>query len=192
MNVSSLSSGLSGKSDWNSLVVNIEYLLKIIEPDIIVAPYPALDRHSDHKLSSIALFDAIKKSGVRKGHLYLYTNHFTLNEYYPYGKIGGVVSLPPNFGKAVYFDGIYSHTLSIDKQKDKILALEAMNDLRLDTEWRSSKGAVKNALHNIKRDIMGQDNSYYRRAIRSNELFFVIKVSNLYNQIILNRIIGKF
>lgn len=191
-NVSSLSSGLSGKSDWNSLVINIEYLLNTIEPDIIVAPYPALDNHPDHKLSSIALFEAIKKSGIRKGDLYLYTNHFLLNERYPYGKVGGIVSLPPNFGKSIYFDNIKSHTLSIDHQKDKIFALEAMNDLRLDTEWRSSIGAIKHALSNIKRDITGSENSYYKKAVRSNELFFVIKIADIYNQKKLNRIINKF
>ena len=190
-NVSTLSSGLHGKSDWNSLVTNIEYILKTIKPDIIIAPYPALDRHYDHKLSSVALFEAIKKLGIKNGYLYLYTNHFVLNEYYPYGKIGGVISLPPNFGKEVYFNGIYSHSLSINKQKDKIFALEAMNDLRLDTEWRSSKGAIKKVLYNIKRDIMGKDNSYYKRAVRSNELFFVIKIGNIYDQNILNRIVGK-
>ncbi len=191
-NVSSISIGLYGKSDWNSLVGNLEYLLKEIKPDIIVTPYPALDWHKDHKLSSIALFEAIKKSGIKKGKLYLYTNHFVLNEYYPYGNMGEMVSLPPDFKKAIYFDGIYSHPLSIDHQKDKIFALEAMNDLRPDTEWRFPAGAIKMAAFNIKRDIMGEEESYYRRAIRSNELFFVIEIGNIYNKEKLNRIIGIF
>ena len=191
-NISSISSGLSGKSDWNSLVTNIEYILKTVEPNIIIAPYPALDNHYDHKLSSVALFEAIKKIGIKEGSLYLYTNQLEFNAYYPYGKMGGVLSLPPNFTKNnVYFDGIYSHALSINKQKDKILALEAMNDLRPDTEWRFSEGAIKQVYLNIKRDITGKDNSYFRRAVRSNELFFIIKISNLYDQKILNRITGK-
>lgn len=191
-NISSISSGLSGKSDWNSLVTNIEYILKTVEPNIIIAPYPALDNHYDHKLSSVALFEAIKKIGIKEGFLYLYTNQLEFNAYYPYGKMGGVLSIPPNFTKNnVYFDGIYSHTLSVNKQKDKILALEAMNDLRPDTEWRFSEGAIKQVYLNIKRDITGNDDSYFRRAVRSNELFFIIKISNLYDQKILNRITGK-
>jgi LmbE family N-acetylglucosaminyl deacetylase len=190
-NISSLSRGLSGKSDWTSLVTNLEYLLKTIQPDIIVTPYPALDRNSDHKLSSVALFEAIKNSGIKNGYLYLYTNHFVLNKYYPYGEIFGAVSIPPNFGKEKYFDGIYSHNLTIDQQKDKIFALEAMNDLRLDTEWRSPRGAIKQARRSIRRDILGRNNSYYRRAVRGNELFFVINIDNIYNQDILNRIVGK-
>ena len=159
---------------------------------IIVAPYPALDSHSDHKFSSIALFEAIKKSGLINGELYLYTNHYVLNEFYPYGKIGGIVSLPPNFEKAIYFNSIHSHSLSIDDQKNKIFGLEAHNDLRLDTEWLSSKGAIKHAYANIKRDINGKDNSYYKRAVRSNELFFVVKIANIYDQNNLDKIIGNF
>ena len=191
LNISSLSDSLSGKADWNSLVKNLEYLLKEIEPDIIVAPYPALDSHSDHKLSSVALFEAIKKAGIKKGKFYLYTNHYVLNEFYPYGKTGGIVSLPPNFEKDIYFDGIYSHNLSESDQIDKIFALEAHNDLRLDTEWRSTKGAIKNAYANFKRDIKGQNNSYFKRAVRSNELFFVLNVASIYNQNNLDRVVGK-
>jgi LmbE family N-acetylglucosaminyl deacetylase len=194
-NVSSIGADLYGKSDWNSLVGNIEYILNKIKPDIIVTPYPALDNHKEHKLSSIALFEAIKKSGIRKGDLYLYTNHFVLSEHYPYGKMGGIVDLPPNFGKSIYFNSIYSHTLSIEKQKDKIFALEAMNVLRHDTGLIFSKGAVKLAklvISKIKRDILGQDNSYFRRAIRSNELFFVVEINNIYNEEKLKRILGEW
>ncbi|MGD9209664.1 MAG: PIG-L family deacetylase [Desulfobacteraceae bacterium] len=191
-NISSISSGLSGKSNWKSLVENIKYLLRIIDPDIIITPYPALDKHKDHKLSSLALFEAIKKINLKKGDLYLYTNHHTLNEHYPYGKMGGLISLPPNFKETIYFDEIYSHTLSIDNMKDKLLALEAMNDLRLDTEWRSFAGAVKLANANFKKTIMDKEKSYYRRAIRSNELFFVVAISNIYNKNILNSIVGEF
>lgn len=190
-NVSPLSRGLTGRSDWHSLVDNLEYLLKKIRPDVIVAPYPALDKHPDHKFSSIALFEAIKRAGITKGKLYLYTNHFVMNAYYPYGEAGSAVSLPPNFGKPLYFDGIYSHALSRDKQVDKLLALEAMNDLRLDTEWRFAGGAVDLAIAALKRDAAGKEKSYFRRAVRSNELFFVVEIKNLYNEKILNEIKGR-
>lgn len=190
-NISRISKGLTGTSDWHSLVSNLEYLLKKIEPDVIVTPYPALDKHKDHKFSTIALFEAIMKSNITNGKLYLYTNHFVLNEHYPYGKMNGIVSIPPNFGETFFFDSIFSHTLTMNDQKDKMLALEAMNDLRLDTEWRFSNGAINIAIRNITRDITGVDFSYFRRAVRCNELFFVTKISNIYNDDIRNRIIGK-
>lgn len=190
-NISRLATGLTGNSNWNSLVENLSYLLEKIKPDIIVTPYPALDTHPDHKLTTVALFDAIKASGIRDGNLYLYSNHFLFNEYYPYGKAGGTISLPPNFDDKIYFDSIYSHPLSSDKQKDKLFALEAMHDLRLDTEWRFSKAAIELAKKQIRRDIKGWENSYFKRSVRSNELFFVVKINNIYNKNILESIKGK-
>ena len=190
-NFSTLSQGLTGKSNWDSLVKNLEYLLQTIEPDVIVTPYPKLDAHHDHKLSTIAIIEAIKNINLKKGALYLYTNHLVLNHYYPYGKMGGVISLPPSFKEHLYFDSIYSHTLSADDQKDKILAFDAMSDLRPNTEWRFTQSAIKHAQDNIHRDIMGDENSYYKRAVRDNELFFVIDIPNLYNKEVLKEIIGQ-
>lgn len=190
-NISKLSDGLSGRSDWNSLVENFRYLLEKIKPDIIVTPYPALDTHPDHKLTTVALFEAIKASGIREGYLFLYTNHGLFNEYYPYGKVGGTVSLPPNFEDEIYFDSLYSHPLSSDKQKDKLFALEAMHDLRLDTEWRFPRYFIKLAEEQIETTIMGMNRSYFKRSVRSNELFFVVKIKNIYNENILQSLQGK-
>ncbi len=190
-NISKLSTGLTGNSTWYSLVENFTYLLEKIKPDIIVTPYPALDTHPDHKMTTVALFEAIKASGIRDGNLYLYSNHFVLNEYYPYGKEGGTISLPPHFKDKIYFDSIYSHPLSSEKQKDKLFALEAMHDLRLDTEWRFSKATIKLAWKQIRRDIKGWENSYFKRSVRSNELFFVLKINNIYNKNILEDLKGS-
>ena len=190
-NISRLASGLSGSSNWNSLVENLSYLLGKIKPDIIVTPYPALDTHPDHKLTTVALFEAIKASGIKDGDLYLYSNHFLHNEYFPYGKAGGTISLPPNFEDKIYFDSIYSHSLSSDKQKDKLFALEAMHDLRLDTEWRFSKGTIELAKKQIRKELKGWKNSYFKRSVRSNELFFVVKINNIYNKNILGAITGN-
>lgn len=189
-NISPLVTLLEGGSNWESLVDNFENILNQIQPDIIVTPYPALDKHPDHKFTSIALFEAIKRADIRKGSLYLYTNHFVLNEYYPYGNMGGVISLPPAFKESIYFKSIYSHLLSAGRQKDKILSLEAMNDLRPDTTWRFSMDSIKMALLSLKRDILGKNISYYRRAVRNNELFFVVDIKDIYDHQILNRITG--
>lgn len=190
MNVSSLSDGLSGVSSWESLIENLVYLLAKINPSVIIAPYPALDSHPDHKFSSLALFEAIRRSNFRTGYLYLYSNHLSLNEYFPYGKQGGVVSLPPNFESEIYFNGVYSCLLDESKQKDKIFALEAMNDLRLDTEWRSVVGNVKNLFEVSVRKFLNRENDYYRRSVRSNELFFTLKIESIFDDNVLFNIVG--
>lgn len=188
-NVSILKDSLVGSSNWVSLVKNLEILLSIINPDIIITPYPALDRHHEHKYTTIAVLEAIKNSNIKNGNLFLYSNHYVLNEYYPYGNAGGTASLPPNFNNAIYFESIFSFPLDEKMQNDKLFALEAMNDLRPDTEWRFANKAIKNALMNAKTEILGGDNSYFRRAIRSNELFFVIPIEKIYDETITHKII---
>lgn len=190
-NLSTLGRSLTGRPDWNSLVANLEYLLRRIQPEVVVTPYPALDKHPDHKLSSVALFEAIRRAGITRGRLYLYTNHFVLNAYYPYGAAGSAVTLPPDLGRPLPIDALYSHPLSPEKQVDKLFALEAMNDLRLDTEWRSPAGAIDLATAALKREIQGREKSYFRRAVRSNELFFVVEIAHLYNDKILREIQGR-
>lgn len=191
INVSKLISDLHGVSTWNSLVKDIQYLLNEIKPNIIVAPYPSIDSHPDHKYSSIALFEAIKNLELKEGYLYLYTNHHVLNEFYPYGGIRSLISLPPNFGEHLFFWNIYSHFLPIEKQNDKLFALDAMNDLRLDTEWRTAYGIIKKAIKITKRHILGKDLSFYRKAVRNNELFFIIKIKDIYNNAIFEKLKGK-
>ncbi len=190
-NISTLAKNLSGTSNWNSLVANLRYLLEEIKPDIIVTPYPALDMHPDHKLTTVAVIEAIKASGMKDGNLYLYLIHSDLSAYYPYGNMGGTISLPPNYDNKIYFDSIYSYPLSSDKQKDKIVALEAMQDLRLDTEWRFTKNAFKFGLKQIRDDVMGRKNFYFRKFVRSNELFLVVNINSIYNNDILENIEGK-
>ena len=181
-NISELAKKLSGESNWKSLVNNLEFIIKEIQPDIIVTPHPEIDFHYDHKFTSIALFEALKNLKQQSGKLFLYTNHHPLSRYYPYGKATNVMTLPPNFEptKDLYFDSIYSQNMPCNIQKDKFIALESMHDLRIDTKWLSIIGSIKILLQANKRKFIG-DKTYFRRSIRSNELFFVVKIKNLDN-----------
>ncbi len=189
-NISGLKDSLTGTANWNSLVQNFKFILLKLQPDVIVTPYPALDRHHDHQYTTIALFEALKMANIQNGDLFLYSNHYILNEHYPYGKPGSSITLPPNFNNDIYFEGVYSNTLNSDFQKDKLFALEAMHDLRPDTEWRYGIKAVKNALSTAKTELLGGDNSYFKRAVRSNELFFTIPVEKIYDSTIVEKIIS--
>jgi LmbE family N-acetylglucosaminyl deacetylase len=180
-----------GASSWNNLVSDLSKLIMAIHPDIIVSPYPANSNHPDHKLTTVALFEAIRNTGLKKGEVYLYANdNIPGGNFYPYGYIYSSILLPPHFKKSLYFNSIYCQSLSLNEQNDKLLALEAMNDLRPDTEWRSSKGSIRKAARTTFKNMFGLDRSYYRRAIRSNEVFFVIEMENLYDVEILNEVQG--
>ena len=160
------------KNSWNSLVSDLTYLIKKISPDIIVTPHPKLDAHPDHIYTTVAVFDALKKSDKKDIKLFLYTNHNLKSEVYPFGKAHSTMDLPPYF-KKLNFNSIYSFNISPLKQKEKILALESMNDLRPSTQWQSFFGNIKMALRVLKHKILGNDESYFRRAVRENEVFFI-------------------
>lgn len=185
-NLSSLTPISEGKANWPALLNDLKLILQSFKPDIIVTPYPAIDWHTDHKLASIALISAIKQLNLQQGQLFLYTNHLTANNYFPYGQQGELVPIPPDFNQSLYFDSIYSFKLP--QPKDKIFALEAMNDLRPDTSWLSIPGAFKIFRKTLGNKLLLKDQTYFRRAVRANELFLVVNFSSLYNEAVIKRL----
>lgn len=187
-NFSPLAEKLENVSNWKSIVRNLETLIKEFQPDIIVTPYPYIDSHEDHQYTTIACLEALKNLKITKGELFLYTNHYTDAEYYPYGKIGSIMSIPPKFDGSIYFDKIYSHPLSVSEQKDKILAFDAMNDLRPNTEYRFYKRLFSDGFTRMRERFFSVEKDYFNRYVRSNELFFVVDIKNIYNQAIYQQI----
>ena len=90
------------------------------------------------------------------------------------------ITLPPN-KTAFYFDSVYSFDLDISLQSDKFFALEAIHDLRDSLVFISIKKAYKQFNKMFKRVLSGKDKSYYKRAVRANELFFVVESEKLDN-----------
>ena len=92
---------------------------------------------------------------------------FTLSE------ICTQLTLPPNKDR-FDFDSIYSFYLDDELQTDKFFALESMHDLKDSTIYISLKSSFKHFKKMLMRKITGKDKSYFRRALRSNELFFIV------------------
>lgn len=164
--------------NWAGLVADLSALLRTIEPDVIVAPHPALDAALDHQLTTIALIEALDRVADHRSVLFLYTNHHVLAEYYPFGPSDSAVSLPPWFDIDTLFATIYSHPLDKHRQVQKLFALDAMHDLRAAPD-RFVGGPTERFLSRIEwaadqvlADPLGTY-SYFRRATRPNELFFV-------------------
>lgn len=189
-NNASLDSLLTNGNSWVSLLENLKLVLRKIQPDIIVVPYPLIDTHKDHQYTTLAMFEAIRALNIHRADLFLYTNHFQ-NELYPFGDMGSVVSLPPSLNLEIYFKSLYSFPLNFEQQRDKVLALDAMNDLRMDTEWIKWESLFLESMKTLNRQIFAKEKSYFRRAVRSNELFFVIPVEDIYNSDKMESIFGK-
>jgi LmbE family N-acetylglucosaminyl deacetylase len=164
---------------WNNLVEDLVYVIEHVNPAIIVTPYPRLDGHPDHKMSTAALLEALRKLNWKRGSLLLYTNHSVSSLCYPYGPAGDVISLPPG-GSGVLFDGLLSIPLNIAQQQRKRVALDAMNDLRPGFPSASPANALRQLLRTLRIALSADDQSYFRRAVRSNELFFEVRASSLY------------
>jgi LmbE family N-acetylglucosaminyl deacetylase len=183
-NISSFLDTLPAQVTWTSLISDLKHILMVKQPTVIVSPYPAIDVHPDHKLTTLALLQALQELDFPDVKLYLYTNHFVHSELHPTGKKGSLISLPPNTSDdTIYFQRLHSHTLDEILQSDKVLALEAMNPLRPDTEWHSTRGSWKLFTKTWRENIRNTEQDYYyRRAVRNNELFFVVHSKEILNK----------
>jgi LmbE family N-acetylglucosaminyl deacetylase len=163
---------------WRSLVLDLLHILEVTRPSIIVVPHPLMDAHSDHRATSLALFEAMSLAQLSEPRLFLYLNQSPHCPSWPFGPPASPSSLPPWPNRAVQVKGFYSHTLSLDDQVDKLFALESMHDLRRpppsitrSDEWRALS-ALWELRDSMIRGRLGMF-SYLRRGVRSREMFFV-------------------
>ena len=165
--------------NWKSLVDDLSRLIKAAAPTIVVTPHPKLDPHPDHRYATVAVAEALQMAGWAVKRMFLYVVHNRRSELWPFGPAGsGMAYLPILPGDGICGSGFYSHPLSVERQRQKLVALEAMHDVR-DQQWPSSTaygpmgariaGELRALVHGMGRDTT----SYLRRAVRPDELFLV-------------------
>ncbi len=140
-------------------------------------------------MSTAGLLEALRKLNWNHGSLLLYTNHSVSSLWYPYGPAGDVISLPPG-GSGVLFDGLLSNPLNLEQQQRKRVALDAFNDLRPGFPSASARSALRLLLQALSTAFTADDQSYFRRAVRANELFFQVRASSLYEPGAIEAILG--
>ena len=177
------------RATWANLVADFEHLLKTLQPEILVTPYPRLDWHPDHRMSTIALLEAIKNLNWQRGSLLLYTNHLCTSDRYPFGAAGDLVSLPPGVDD-IFFDGIVSTPLDGRLQARKHMALDAMIDLRPSLQINSLRSVAKTFAATLKATLSDRRIDYFSQTVRANELFFEVRVSSLYEPGVTERLLG--
>jgi hypothetical protein len=173
----------NARPDWESLVTDLRFIIRTVQPDIIVAPHPILDSNLDHQFSTVALLEALKDTTRKNdGRLYLYSNHYYAGKSYQFGEQGSVSSVPPLFSD-MKFRSLYSHAVPQQTQVEKLFAFDSMHDLR-PLPYRvniSTFGFLNNTAHALVEYLRNGsefDLSYYRKAIKANELFFVYPLSD--------------
>jgi LmbE family N-acetylglucosaminyl deacetylase len=180
MNRSSVLQPEGAGCSWSSLVRDLSCVLAATKPTIVVVPHPTLDPHTDHLFATLAVGEALEAVGARPPRMFLYVVHNRRSELWPFGPAGsGVPLFPILAGDGACGSGFYSHPLPIERQRMKLVALEAMHDLR-DIQWPPAAAAHQRAAARIVPELrawvhgLGVDpNSYLRRAVRPDELFFV-------------------
>jgi LmbE family N-acetylglucosaminyl deacetylase len=164
---------------WNSLVGELAAIIADTKPTIVAAPHPRLDPHPDHFFSTIALCDAIDMVHPAGGRFFFYTVHNRRSELWPFGPAGSGVAMLPIFPEDGTCEaGFYSHPLSVERQRQKFLALESMHDLR-EMQWpndstRQAGARLMAELRALAHGMGIVPTSYLRRAVRPDELFFVM------------------
>lgn len=167
---------LRREASWNNLVADLRSVMETTTPDIVVVPHPVLDCHPDHRFTFLATLQAIRASGHRECSFFLYTVHGELSQTYPFGGSESIVSLPPWFNPDLPLEGLYSHTLTSSMRVRKLLALDAMSDLRPAPMFFEVAGPVAkleelvSLLFKRKQDF---DRNFGKKRARFNELFFV-------------------
>lgn len=183
LNVSPLVSEFDPAPTWNSLVNDLVQLFQRIRPTLIATPHPLTDDHPDHVYTTLAVCEALQRCGLTEGRLLLYTNHSPHSSLYPVGENDGAISLPPHFGERISFSSVCSLPLSAEEQEWKLFALESHHDLR---QFPSQKtptwpALLRSSLATLRNRLTGVDHratSYFRRAVRPNEIFFVARFSD--------------
>ncbi len=155
------------ESSWQALVADLLRELESVQPQTVVAPHPLLDRHLDHQFASIALFEALAKWG-RECDILLYTNHAIGNEAFPLGPRNGMTGLPAWNGEDLHLRRIFSHQLTAEDQRRKLVALEAMHDLRPFDLRDGSDITTVPLIYD-----------YFRRGVRPNEIFFATNLNGV-------------
>jgi hypothetical protein len=164
----------SSACTWISLIKDLAAIVEQVRPTIIVAPHPMLDTHPDHIFTTVALGEAMNRAGVTTGRMFFYVVHNRRSELWPFGPAGSGVTLLPLFdGDGLCASGFYSHPLSAERQRDKVLALEAIHDLR-DLTCTTTHQWIRTELRSLVYGMDPNPTSYLRRAVRPDEIFFVV------------------
>lgn len=165
-----------GAPTWKNLVDDLFTLLETFQPEVVLTPHPRIDPHPDHQAATQALDEALGQSTHQPTALLYYANHLHDNDRWPMGPAGGGISLPPAFGDTSP-QTFWSFPLSPAVQRDKAMALAMQHDLQTLLPWKKRLRRHLQYLLAGRRwpDMAGSE--FFRKAVRSNELFYIQKLT---------------
>ena len=173
-NTIKLNSDKEGTASWSTLIEDLKEILTLFKPKVIITPDLKIDHHIDHQYSTIAIKEAVDSLELQGIEYLFYANHIEKTDAWPFGPSGSLASLPP---VNTSYDGILSLENDEQQQIKKSCALEMMHDLRSDKKTKIKikfRYALQHLLARRPKPYFGTE-SYYRKNVKSNEIFFFSK-----------------
>lgn len=161
-----------GLPHWNNLIADLVSLLDDFQPQAIVTPHPRRDPHPDHAAATQAVIEACRRSAWQPKNFLLYANHLHDNDRWPMGPAGAGVTLPPSFD-STEAERFWSLPASPAAQLDKAMALAMQHDLAPSLSFKKRLRRRIQTLLAGRRWPKTGENEYFRKAVRSHELFHV-------------------
>ncbi|MCO8310381.1 PIG-L deacetylase family protein [Pseudomonas mandelii] len=165
---------IDGVPSWNNLLADLRELLLRARPEVIVLPHPTLDPHPDHICAQQAVLEALKGLEWQPTTVLGYANHLHDNDRWPMGDAGHGIALPPAFDSVAPMQPCCL-PLSLERQRDKAMALGMMHDLQPQLPFkRRLRRLLQWFLASRVPSVYGE-NDFFRKAVRRHELFWVLK-----------------
>ena len=152
-----------------------------------MTPSPNIDAHPDHQHTALAAIEALRKIDYRRGNLFLHTIHY-LSDDFPIGKVGSPSACrhPPSNR---FTSKASIPSLDKEEQNRKLLALDAMNDIRPNSDgYMRWSTMIFKGLNKLRHHVLHLDKDLVNRFVRSNEFFYTVPISDLYQEDTLKQI----
>lgn len=164
------------KNRGEDLISDLMTLIAYIRPATIVVTHPELDPHSDHIATTKAVAIALDRLSYYPKEVLLYANHYKGIKGFPYGPEHSGTTLPPaqvrNSSLGTW--RVHSEYLSLAVQKEKVMVLDTMHDLRHQLRpERRFKQWITQLRRKCRYRYYGA-HPYFQTAIKAHEVFSVI------------------
>lgn len=163
--------------DRVSLVQDMSFLMNNIKPTVLIIPNPFIDTHPDHVASARAVAKAMDDSGFYPEKILLYAIHknknMAIHSYDHCRYISGEdIDIMNNVFSCSF--SIYSESSNDRLHKMKVIALDAMHDLRhKDRFLKSIKKKITRMLF-LRRRIKQHSHELVNSFGKRNEVFMVV------------------
>lgn len=184
-----LQSDLVQEFRGKELINDLVEVINIVEPDTILVTHPEIDPHQDHWASAAACAKALAKSKHKPTSILLYANHLCPGtKGFPWGPAHTAAGLWPKqfVGTGSLYQRIYVEYLPLEQQKNKVVAMDTMHDLRDKIRYRKR---LKRLLYRLKTGVSLNKwkdyalHDYFQTHIKCHENFIVVSVDEFIKSI---------